>query len=141
MNQQTEQYSTFSADGLMFGVAVESVQEVVRHQEMTPVPLAHYTVHGLINLRGQIITAVDLRACLGLEKRPTESQPMNVVLRVEQELTSLLVDEIGDVLNLDPGCFEEPPATLPEALKKSVVKVCKLERCLMLVIDPERLMN
>src|SRR3569832_2681021 len=95
------QYSTFYLDGLFFGIEVEKVQEVIRYQEMTRVPLASSVVQGLINLRGQIVTAIDLRRRLDLKPRPDGELPMNVVVRSDDGAVSLLVDEIGDVLEIE----------------------------------------
>lgn len=134
------QFATFSADGLYFGVPVEHVQEVVRYQDMTPVPLATEEIKGLINLRGQIITALDLRTSLKLTPR-TSSTPMNVVVKINDELCSLLVDEIGDVLALDGTTLEDPPPTLPGAIKKAVTKVCQLNDKLLLVFNPESVLK
>src|SRR4051794_10190615 len=88
------QFSTFSLAGLLLGVEVLQVQEVIRYQEMTRVPLAPAEVRGLINLRGQIVTAIDLRRRLGLPDRAEHEQPMNVVVRTSDGVISLLVDEI-----------------------------------------------
>ena len=87
-----QQFCTFCVDGLFFGVEVLKVQEVIRYQAMTPVPLAPAVVNGLINLRGQIVTAIDLRRALGLSDRPAGSLPMNVVVRTDDGVVSLLVD-------------------------------------------------
>src|SRR4051794_39425221 len=91
------QFCTFYLDGSFFGVEVQHVQEVIRYQELTRVPLASPVIRGLINLRGQIVTAIDLRRRLGLADRPAGVLPMNVVVRSEEGAVSLLVDEIGDV--------------------------------------------
>src|SRR5579862_8853926 len=107
-----KQFSTFLIDRLLFGVEVEKVQEVIRYQVMTRVPLAPPAVKGLINLRGQIVTAVDLRHRLGLPARATADLPMNVVIRHDGGAVSLLVDEIGDVLEVEEENFESPPDTL-----------------------------
>jgi purine-binding chemotaxis protein CheW len=95
------QVCTFFLDTQMFGVAVESVQEVIRYQQMTDVPLAPNSVVGLINLRGQIVTAIDLRRRLGIPDRSTDQLPMNVVVRGEDGVISFLVDQIGDVQQID----------------------------------------
>src|SRR5690348_8953193 len=89
------QYCTFWVDGLFFGVAVGAVQEVLRYQPLTAVPSAPEAVQGLINLRGQIVTALDLRCRLGLPPREGEALPMNVIVRSRGEVVSLLVDVIG----------------------------------------------
>src|SRR5271170_1222411 len=96
-----QQFSTFVVDELLFGVGVEKVQEVIRYQEMTRVPLAPPGVKGLINLRGQIVTAIDLRSRLGLCERAAGNLPVDVVIRHKDGPVSLLVDEIGDVLEVD----------------------------------------
>ena len=92
------QVCTFSLDHLFLGIEVLQVQEVIRAQALTRVPLAHRAVRGLINLRGQIVTAIDLRERLGLPAQPDGRESMNVVLRTDEGAVSLLVDEIGDVL-------------------------------------------
>src|SRR3954454_4627156 len=101
------QYCTFYLDGSYFGLDVLHVQEVIRHQEMTRVPLAPPVVRGLINLRGQIVTALDLRRRLELPDRPADQPPpVNVVVRTDDGAVSLLVDDIGDVLVVDEALFE-----------------------------------
>lgn len=113
MNQHT-QLCTFYVEQLMFGVEVEQVQEVIRYQEMTRIPLAPDVIAGLINLRGQIVTAVDLRRHLGLPPRPAAQLPMNVVVRRDDGPVSLLVDEIGDVVEVEEQAYESAPETLDE---------------------------
>src|SRR5437016_5385400 len=107
-----QQYCTFSLQGLFFGVEVQQVQEVIRYQEMTHVPLAPRVVRGLINLRGQIVTAIDLRRRLELTDLPPGRLPINVVVRTDEGPMSLLVDEIGDVLEVAEEVFERPPETV-----------------------------
>ncbi|HWJ81075.1 MAG TPA: chemotaxis protein CheW [Nocardioides sp.] len=132
----TEQYCTFWVDDLFFGVAVEEVQEVLRHQPMTPVPRAHEAVRGLINLRGQIVTAVDLRVRLGLPPRPADRLPMNVIVRCAGEVVSLLVDDIGDVLDTGDGTGTEPaPPNLPATIRNVVQGVRPLPDAILLVLD------
>ena len=133
-----KQFCTFSVDGLFFGVEVLQVQEVIRYQEMTPVPLAPAVVNGLINLRGQIVTAIDLRRALGLTERPAGSLPMNVVVRTDDGVVSLLVDEIGDVLNVDEASFERPPETLSGTARELITGVYKLKERLLLILDTVR---
>jgi purine-binding chemotaxis protein CheW len=135
----TRQLCTFSLDSLLFGVEVVNVQEVLRYQEMTKVPLASAMVRGLINLRGQIVTAIDMRARLGLSALAPDHQPMNVVLRTSDGVVSLLVDEIGDVLELDGRDFERAPETLAGVFREVVVGVYKLEAQLLLLLDVERI--
>lgn len=136
-----QQFCTFTVGGLHFGVLVQKVQEVIRHQAMTPVPLAPREVAGLINLRGQIVTAVDLRCRLGLEPLPEGVLPMNVVMRGEDEAVSLLVDSIGDVVDVDDSTFEAPPETLDAAARSLITGAYKLDQGLLLVLDTEQAMT
>lgn len=138
---QTQQFCTFFVDGIQFGIEVLKVQEVLKYHEMTPVPLASAVVSGLINLRGQIVTALDLRARLGLPLRPEEALPMNVVIRAEDGAVSLLVDEIGDVLETTEEAFEEPPATLGESARDLIRGVYKLDGRLLLILEIEKVLN
>lgn len=135
---QNRKYCTFYLDDLFFGVEVENVQEVFKYQEMTRVPLAHSVVRGLINLRGQIITAIDLRARLGMDELPDGQLPMNVVVRTEEGVVSLLVDKIAEVLEVSEDNFERPPDTIDEITRELVLGVYKLENKLLLTLDTEK---
>jgi purine-binding chemotaxis protein CheW len=134
----TTLYSTFSVDDRYVGIPVDRVQEVLLAQPLTPVPLAHDHISGLINLRGQIVTAVDLRRRLGLPDRAADQQPMNVVVRTTDGVVSLLVDEIGDVLDVTEAAFEAAPETLTGTARELVTGVYKLPERLLLVLDVER---
>ncbi len=138
---QSEQFCTFFLDGHFFGVPVQRVQEVIRYQEMTRVPLVPKVVRGLINLRGQIVTAIDLRLRLGMTERPADQLPMNVVVRTDDGALSLLVDEIGDVIEVEEKTFEEPPETLKGMGREMIRGVHKLPDHLLLVLDTERAVN
>ncbi|MCU0878389.1 MAG: chemotaxis protein CheW [Pirellulaceae bacterium] len=133
----TAQFCTFYLDGLTFGVEVQRVQEVIRYQEMTRIPLASGVVSGLINLRGQIVTAIDLRRRLDLPDRPPEEKPMNVVVRTDDGVVSLLVDEIGDVVEVAADRFESPPETLQGTARNLVQGAYKLDNRLLLVLNTE----
>jgi purine-binding chemotaxis protein CheW len=135
---KTSQFCTFYLDKLLFGVELKSVQEVIRSLGVTKVPLAPSVVNGLINLRGQIVTAVDLRRRLELEPRPADLPAMNVVVRSDDGPVSLLVDEIGDVVEVDDTTFERPPETLRGLTREVITGVHKLNDRLMLVLDTER---
>lgn len=135
------QYCTFYVDGLCFGVEVKKVQEVIRFQKVTNVPLAKSEVAGLINLRGQIVTAIDLRKRLHLGERDKDQSPMNVILRSEQGVVSLLVDEIGDVLETEEDMYEEAPDTVAEAARELIRGVFKLPDRLLVVLDSEKVVN
>ena len=132
------QFCTFLLAGHHFGVDVTSVQEVIRAQEMTRVPLTPPVVRGLINLRGQIVTAIDLRRRLDLPDRTDGDPPVNVVVRTDDGAVSLLVDEIGDVLDVPEGAFERPPETLTGPARDLIRGAYKLDGRLLLILDTDR---
>ena len=129
------QFCTFYVDSLYLGIDVHMVQEVMRKLETTPVPLSPTAVVGLINLRGQIVTAIDLRRRLGLAERPTDREPMNVVMRTDDGAVSLVVDEIGDVIEIDTDAFERIPDTMRGEIRELIRGVYKLNGQLLLVLD------
>ncbi|MGH9397727.1 MAG: chemotaxis protein CheW, partial [Terriglobia bacterium] len=133
-----QQFATFLLAGNFFGVDVNAVQEILRYQDMTSVPLAPSIVSGLINLRGQIVTAIDLRRRLEMKERDPGKVPVNVVVRSSEGIVSLLVDEIGDVVEVADDTFELPPETLSGKAREMVLGVHKLTNKLMHVLDTER---
>jgi purine-binding chemotaxis protein CheW len=135
---QTRQFATFVVGELYFGVEVLQVQEVLKYQPMTKVPLMPGVVRGLINLRGQIVPAIDLRERLSLAPRSDERLPMNVVVRTTGGVVSLLVDEIDDVLEIDAHEEEATPATVTGAARDLITGVYKLKDQLLLALDVER---
>jgi purine-binding chemotaxis protein CheW len=133
-----QQFCTFFLDSLFLGVEVQRVQEVLREQEMTQVPLAPPVVRGLINLRGQIVTAIDLRRRLELPGRAPDQRSMNVVVRTDDGAVSLVVDEIGDVLNVPMSTFELAPETVTGVARQLVRGIHKLDQRLLLILDIDR---
>ena len=134
----SRQFATFTLDGARYGVDVLRVQEALRAQARTPVPLAPAGIAGLVNLRGQVVMTIDLRTRLGIPARSGEAEPMMIVVQVDGEPISLLVDEIGDVIEPPREAFEAPPETVPASVRALVSRVCKLDRQLMLLLDTER---
>jgi purine-binding chemotaxis protein CheW len=132
------QLSTFSVNGHLFGVEVAVVQEVIRYQPMTRVPLAPAALAGLINLRGQVITAVDLRRRLGFPERAAGELAMDVIVRTSDGLVSLLVDRIGDVVEVAEEAFEAPPETLGDLARELIRGAYKLDHALLLSLDVQR---
>ena len=135
------QFCTFFLDGLRFGVDVQKVQEVVPYQEMTRVPLAPPTVRGLLNLRGQIVTGIDLRRRLELAERPAGSLPMNVVLRGEDSPVSFLVDEVGEVIEVAAAARQRPPETLRGRVRELIQGVYPLPEELLLALDTAKTLD
>ncbi len=128
------QYVTFTLGGTSYGVDVLRVQEALRSHVRTRVPLAPPDVAGLVNLRGQVVLTVDLRTRLGVTGR-TDDEPMMVVVQAGGEVVSLLVDEIGDVVEVGPDSFAPPPDTLDPALRAVIRGAHKLDDRLLLVLD------
>jgi len=139
--RETQQYTTFYLDKLFFGVETVKVQEVLRYQQMTPVPLAPPVVKGLINLRGQIVPALDLRCRLGLPERPQGVLPQNVVARTDDGAVSMLVDEIGDVKEVSAELYEPPPENVPEGVREMIRGVYKLPERLLMVLATDKILH
>ena len=133
----TQQYSSCFVDDLMVGIKVEAVQEVTSGSELTGVPLASPLVSGLLNLRGHIVTAIDLRRCLQIGDRPADERPIHLILRTDDGCVSLLVDQVGDVLEVDEEDFEVPPKTLRGRLRTLITGAYKLDGRLLLVLDTD----
>lgn len=134
----TKQLATFYAGGRYLGIEVTRVQEVIRYQEITPAPLARNEIRGLINLRGIIVVALDLRRRLGFQDDAEASPPMNLVVRTDDGLVSFLVDRIGDVLEVDEQQFEEPPETLRGEARDLIRGAYKLDGALLLELDTDK---
>lgn len=144
-----QQFCTFFLNGIYFGIEVEQVQEVIRYQQMTPVPLAPIDICGLINLRGQIVTAIDLRRRLDMNQKSVqplseledEQLPLNVVVRIDSEVVSLLVDEVGDIIEVTQDNFEPPPTTLKGSARSLLRGAYKLKDKLLLILDTEKILS
>ncbi len=139
--QQKKQYVTFKLGNELFGVEVLHVQEILKAHEMTPVPLAADYVSGLINLRGQIVTAIDLGLRLTNRNHLAKKESMNVVVNCDDGTVSLLVDEIGDVLELDNSLMEPVPPTVKTIRSEYLKGVCKLKDGLMMLLDVEKILT
>ncbi len=133
----TKQYATFHVGDLFLGIEVVKVQEVIRYQEMTEVPLAPSVIQGLINLRGQIVTAINARRSLGIGPLPEDQQEMNIVIRSEDGVVSLSVDSIGDVLDVPVGSYEPTPDNMPQERKEMIEGVYRFDDRLMLVLNTQ----
>lgn len=141
MAENRQQVCTFQIAGSWYGLEVTRVQEVVPRQVMTPVPLAHPAVAGLINLRGQIVTAIDLRQRLGLPERNLNESFVNVVIDTDSGSVSLIADDFGDVLSLECQDFERTPETLPAPVRELILGIYKLSDHLLVLLAPERVVD
>jgi purine-binding chemotaxis protein CheW len=135
------QLSTFHVGKYLFGVDVSLVQEIVRLQTITPVPLSGRDIAGLINLRGEELTAVDLRARLGLPAAENGRDPINVVVRVDEEPVSLLVDEIGGVQEVSTVPFEATPSTVDAHVRHLLLGAYTLPDRLLLSLDARKVLE
>ncbi len=138
---KTQQFCTFHVADQYFGLDVLKVQEINHYATLTRVPLAPPIVRGLINMRGQIVLAIDMRRRLELPERPAHQAPINVVVKTDDGLISLLVDEIGDVLRVKETAFERPPDTLKESARDLIRGAYKLKDRLLLVLDINQIMT
>lgn len=138
---ERRQFCTFYLDSQYYGLDVLKVQEVVRHQPFTCVPLASPVVQGLINLRGQIVTAIDLRKRLEMPARETTDDAVSVVVQTDDGAVSLSVDQIGDVLEVTDDQFERPPDTLQGPVRELIVGAYKLPDRLLVILSPERIVS
>jgi len=132
---EAKQYCTFLLGDFFFGVEVGKVQEVISYQEMTRAPQTSAFVRGLINLRGQIVTAIDLRRLLEIGAASMQEKPMNIVICTDDGAVSFLVDEIEDIIEVDESSFEHPPETLQGVARELIRGAYKLPNRLLLVLD------
>lgn len=132
-----QQLCTFHVADLFLGLDVLCVQEVLRARELAPVPLAPTNIEGLLNLRGQIVTAIDLRRRLGFPPRSGDGA-MFVIVRTADGQVALIVDSVGDVLEVDADSFEDAPDTVPGLQRALIGGVHKLPNRLLHVLDPEQ---
>jgi len=131
--------------GQLFGIPVLEVRDVLASQRITRVPLAPAEVAGSLNLRGRIVTAIDIRTRLGLAERTEEEiagKPrMSVVVDHGGELYSLMVDSVGEVLSLSGANFERNPATLDARWREVSAGIYRLDGSLLVVLDVTRLLD
>ncbi|WP_448206598.1 chemotaxis protein CheW [Azospirillum sp. sgz302134] len=137
----SQDYVTMTIADQLFGIPVLQVQDVLGHQRITRIPLAPPEVAGSLNLRGRIVTAIDVRLRLGLSSRPKDKPGMSIVVDLRGELYSLMVDSVGEVLSLSNDDFERNPATLDPRWREVSTGIYRLNGQLMVVLDVPRLLN
>lgn len=133
-----QQLVTMTVDNQMFGIPILKVQDIVEPDQITPVPLAPGAIAGVLNLRGRIVTVIDLRACLGAPQLEDDDKQMSVTVEYKGDLYTLLVDSIGDVRSMPRKSFDKPPATLDASLRQVCAGIYRLEEDLLVVLDVER---
>jgi CheW protein len=137
----SEQLVSFVVGDHLYGIPVEQVQEVLPDRTATHVPLSSPEVAGLVNLRGQVVLSLDLRARLGLSACDPHTPRMMVVVRREDEPVSLVVDRIGDVASVEASEFEPPPQTLDPGLRPLILGAYKLDGRLLLALDVDAVVS
>ena len=139
--RQNSEFVTVTVAKQLFGIPVLTVQDILGPQRITRIPLAPPEVAGALNLRGRIVTAIDVRSRLRLPARSTGDEGMAVVVEHEQELYSLLVDSVGDVLSLPEAKFEKNPSTLDALWREISLGIYRLKNELLMVLDVDRLLS
>lgn len=137
----TSDFVTMRVGAQMVGLPVLSVQDILAQQRLTKIPLAPPEVAGSLNLRGRIVTAIDMRKRLGLEPRPEDEPSMSVVVDYQGELYSLIIDAIGDVLSLPDNRFERSPVTLDRTWLNVSTGVFRLDNELLVVLEVARILE
>ena len=147
-NDKTGQSETVMSDFVtmtiadqLFGIPVLQVRDVLGPQRITRVPLAPAEVAGSLNLRGRIVTAIDVRRRLSLPIRPAEMREMSVVVDHGGELYSLIVDSVGEVLSLSGSAFEPNPATLDPQWRDVASGIYRLDGALLVILDVSRVLT
>lgn len=125
----------------MFGIDTVTVQEILPYQAVTPVPLAPAHVKGLINLRGQIVTVLDLRRCLDFDRLQDEVSSMNLLVNSDEGTMSLLVDQIGNVVDIPSERLAPPPGIVRGVAAQYIQHVCQLEEDVLIVLDVQRILH
>ena len=138
---ESRDYVSIIINGQLFGIPVLMVQDVLGPQRITRIPLAPPEVAGSLNLRGRIVTAIDIRTRLGLPKRTDGSESMSVVVEQGGESYSLLVDNVGEVLSLSTATLERNPATLDARWREVSVGIHRLDGSLLILLDVARLLD
>ncbi|HEU4839144.1 MAG TPA: chemotaxis protein CheW [Micavibrio sp.] len=132
---------TVTIGGQLFGIPILQVQDVLGTQKITRIPLAPKEVAGALNLRGRIVTAIDMRACLGMEPRGPAGKSMGVVIEYQGELFSLMIDRAGDVMHLPYSAYEKNPSTLDPQWRAMCQGIYRLKDKLLVVLDIPRLLE
>lgn len=141
IRKQSDDFLTINVANQLFGIPVLQVQDVLREQPVTKIPLASSEVAGSLNLRGRIVTAIDVRRCLSMPDRDENQHSMSVVIEQNEELFSLVIDTVGEVLSLKKTDFEKNPGTLDPAWRDISTGIFQLEENLLIIMDVSKLLE
>jgi purine-binding chemotaxis protein CheW len=139
LNSNGQKFVSLYLGNQMFGIPVEAVQDVLKEQEIEDVPLSKGEIAGVLNLRGRVVTAIDMRHRLNLIGNTEPS--INVVIEYGGELYSLLVDSVGDVISPPGNLYEKNPANLEASFRNVSIGVYRLEQNLMLILDIDKIFS
>ncbi len=134
-------FVTFTIAGQLFGISVMKVRDVLATRQISPIPLAPPEIAGSLNLRGRIVTVIDLRLRLGLASRGDQDKGMSIVVAHGPDLYGLMVDTVSEVLDLAKGDFEDNPPTLDPRFRAYATGIYRLSQPLLVVLDVGRLLN
>ncbi len=140
-SEKSQEFVTFTIAGQLFGIPVLQIQDVLSSYHITPIPLAPPEITGSLNLRGRVVTAIDVRLRLGLPARPRDTESMSIVAENEGELYSLMVDAVGEVLALPQSAFERNLPTLDPKFRSFSEGIYRLDDQLLVVLDVNRLLD
>ena len=141
MTDDAQMLVTMRVDQQLFGVPVQHVRDVLREQKMTQIPLSPPEISGSINLRGRIVTVINVRARLKLEEKSDDQAQMFVVVEQHNELYSLMVDSVGDVMNILHNQIEKAPANMASNWREVATGIHRLDGELLVIIDPDVLLT
>ncbi len=134
-------FLTVVVAGQQFGIPILQIQDVLGEQKLTTIPLSPDEISGSLNLRGRIVTAIDVCKRLGISTEREQRKTMSVVVEYEHELYSLIIDQVGDVMKLEDEKFEQNPATLDPVWKEISMGVYRLENDILVILDVPKLIN
>lgn len=140
-NHNTRDFLTIIIAGQRFGIPVLQVQDVLRQQKITRIPLASAEIAGSLNLRGRIVTAIDVRKRLNITTKRPDKPPMSVVVEHQGELYSLIIDEVGDVITLEDDHIEKNPGTLDISWRDISVGIYQMESELLVIMEVSKLLE
>jgi purine-binding chemotaxis protein CheW len=138
-DQKDDQYISLKIDGLSFALPVKRVQDVIYTPMMTRIPQASWHIAGLLNLRGRIVTAIDVGLMLNLRKSSSIDHNMSIILEVGNELYSFIVDSVGEVFTMSASYIEKKPSTLDDRWRQYSTGIYRIEDDLMVILDEHRI--
>lgn len=141
MDNENKDFVTIRLAGQLCGIPVLTVHDVLSEQMITSVPLAPSAVAGVLNLRGRIVTAINLRKRLGLAEKEEGSAGMSIVVEYDGEPYSLLIDSVGDVMSFPDEYFERNPVTLDQRWQDVSSGIYRMDGELLVILDVEKLLN